>query len=84
MTRAIAPKAMNNREGFKMLRPKGKKGFCEGKGRVDDEMKSYERNSRFLVKPLEVMFRSDLDGSRFCEGEVCGWAIEWAMKELIV
>ena len=65
MTRAVTPKAMNNRERFKMLRTEGKKGFCKGEGRVDDEMEGYKRNSRLLVKPLEVVLRSYLDRSGF-------------------
>ena len=65
MTRAITPKAMNNREGFKMLRTEGKKGFRKGEGRVDDEMEGYKGNSRFFMKPLEVMLRPYLNRSRF-------------------
>ena len=56
MTRAVTPKAMNNRESFKMLRTKGEEGFCKSEGRMDDEMEGYERNSRLLMKPLEVVF----------------------------
>ena len=55
MTRAVTPKAMNNRERFEMLRTEGKKGFCKGEGRMDDEVKGYEGNPRLLVKPLEVV-----------------------------
>ena len=55
MTRAVTPKAMNNRERFKMLRSESKKGFGEGEGGVDDKMKGYKRNSRLLMKPLEVV-----------------------------
>ena len=51
---------------------------------MDDEVKGYKRNSRFLVKPLEVVLRSYLNRSRFCKGEVCGRTIEGAMKELVV
>ena len=67
MTRAVTPKAMYDREGFEMLRTKGEEGFCEGKGRVDDEMESYDGNPRLLVKPLKVVLRSYLNRSGFCE-----------------
>ena len=62
----------------------GEEGFCKGEGRVYDEVESYNRNSRLLMKPLKVVLRSYLDRSRFCEGEVCSRTIEGAMKELIV
>ena len=55
MTRAITPEAMNNRERFEMLRTKGEEGFCKGEGRMDNEMEGYERDSRLLMKPLEVV-----------------------------
>ena len=84
MTRAITPEAMNNRERFEMLRTKGEEGFCKGEGRMDDEVEGYYRDSRFFVKPLEVMLGSYLNGSRFREGEVCSRTIEGAMKELAV
>ena len=84
MTGTIAPKAMNNREGFEMLGTKGKEGFCERKGGVDNEMEGYKGNSGFSMKPLEVMFRSYLNRGRFCEGKVCGRTIEGAVKELVV
>ena len=84
MTRAVAPEAMNNRERFEMLRTKGEEGFCKGEGRVNDEMESYNRNSRFLMKPLKVMLGSYLNRSGFCEGKVCSRTIEGAMKELVV
>ena len=84
MTRAITPKAMDNGKRFKMLRTEGKEGFCKSKCRVDDEVKGYKGNSRFLVEPLEVMFRSHLDGSGFCEGEMGSRAIKGAMEELVV
>ena len=67
MARAVTPKAMNNRKRFEMLRTKGEEGFCKGEGGVDDEMESYDRDSRLLMKPLEVMFRSYLNRSGFCE-----------------
>ena len=79
MSRTVTPKAMNNREWFEMLRTKGKEGFCEGKGRVDDEVESYNGDSRLLVKPLKVVLRSYLNRSGFCEGEMCGRAIEGTM-----
>ena len=55
MTRAVTPKAMNNRERFEMLRTKGEEGFCKGEGRADDEVESYDRNSRLPMKPLKVV-----------------------------
>ena len=84
MTRAVTPKAMNDREGFKMLRAEGKKGFCKGESRVDNEMESYKGNSRLFMKPLEVVFRPYLNRSGFCEGKVCSRTIEGAMEELVV
>ena len=84
MTRTITPKTMDNGKRFKMLRTEGEEGFCKGECRVDDEVKGYKGNSRFLVEPLEVMFRSYLDGSGFSEGEVCSGAIKGAMEELVV
>ena len=84
MTRTVTPKAMNNRERFKMLRTKGEEGFSEGEGRMDDEMEGYKRNSRLLMKPLEVVLCSYLNRSGFCKREVCSGAIEGAMKELVV
>ena len=84
MTRTVTPKAMYNREGFEMLGTKGEEGFCECKGGMDDEVEDYNGDSRFLVKPLKVVFRSYLNRSRFCEGEVCSRAIESPMMELIV
>ena len=84
MVRAVTPKAMNNREWFEMLRAKGEEGFRKGEGGVDDEVKGYKGNSRFLVEPLEVMFRSYLDGSGFCEGEMGSRAIKGTMEELVV
>ena len=84
MTRAITPKTVNDREGLKMLRAEGKKRFCKGEGRVDDEMKGYEWNSSLLMKPLEVVLRSYLNRSGFGKGEVCGRTIEGAVKELVV
>ena len=47
-------------------------------------MKGYERNSRFLMKPLEIVLRSYLNRSGFCEGEVRSRTIEGMMKELVV
>ena len=79
MLRTITPKTMYNREGFEMLRSKGEEGFCKGKGRMDDEMESYNGDPGLLVKPLKVMLRSYLDRSGFGEGEVCSRAIEGAM-----
>ena len=79
MTRAIVPKTMDYGEGFEMDRSKGEEGFGEGKCGVDDEMKGYYRNPRFLMKPLEVMLRSYLEGSGFCEREICSRMIERAM-----
>ena len=79
MARTITPKAMDNGEGFEMLGPEGKEGFCECKGGVDEEMKGDDGNPRLLMKPLEVVLRSYLNRSRFHEGEVCGRAIEGAM-----
>ena len=79
MTRTIAPKAMDNREGFEMLGSEGKEGFCECKGGVDDEMKGDDGDPRLLMKPLKVMLRSYLNRSGFCKGEMCGRAMEGAM-----
>ena len=84
MTRTVAPKAMDNGKRFKMLRSKGKEGFCKSERRVDDKVKGYKRNSRFLVEPLEVMFRPHLDGSGFCEGEMGSRAIKGVVEELVV
>ena len=56
MTRAVTPKTMYNREGFEMLRTKGKEGFCEGESGMDNKVEGDDRNSRFLMKPLEVVF----------------------------
>ena len=84
MTRAVTPKAMNNREGFEMLGTKGEEGFCKGEGRMDDKVESYNRNSRFFMKPLKVMLGSYLNRSGFCEGKVCSRTIEGAMEELVV
>ena len=79
MSGTVTPKTVYNREGFEMLGPKREEGFCEGEGRVDDEMEGDNGNSRLFVKPLEVVLRSYLDRSGFCEGEVCGRVIEGAM-----
>ena len=46
---------------------------------MDDEMERYDRNSRFLVKPLKVVLRSYLNRSGFREGEMCSRAIEGAV-----
>ena len=75
---------MNNRERFEMLRSESEEGFCKGKSRMDNEMEGYKRNSRLFMKPLEVVLRSYLNRSGFCEGKVCGGAIEGTMKELVV
>ena len=84
MTRTVTPKAMNNREGFKMLRTEGEEGFCKCKGGVDDEVEGDDGNSGLLVKPLKVVLRSHLDGSRFCKGEVGSRAIKGPMVKLLV
>ena len=68
MTRAITPKTMDNRERFEMLRSKSEQGFCEGESGVDNKMESDNWNPRFLMKPLEVVFRPYLYRSRLCEG----------------
>ena len=79
MTRTVTPKTMYNREGFEMLRTKGEEGLCEGESGMDDEMEGYDGNSRLFVKPLKVVFRSYLNRSGFCEGEVCSRVIERTM-----
>ena len=79
MTRAVTPKAMYNREGFEMLRPEGEEWFCEGESRMDNKVECDDRNPRFLMKPLEVVFRPYLNRSGFCEGEVRSRTIERAM-----
>ena len=79
MSRTITPKAVDYREGFEMLGTEGKEGFCECKGGVDDKMECDDGNPRLLVKPLKVVLRSYLNRSGFCEGEVCGRAIERTM-----
>ena len=84
MTRTVAPKAMYNREGFKVLGSKGKEGFGECKGGVDDKMEGDYGNPRLLVKPLEVVLRPYLDRSRFCKREMGGGAIEGPMVKLFV
>ena len=84
MTRAITPKTVNDREGFGMDGTKGEKGLAEGEGGVNNEVKGNQGNSRLLVKPLEVVLRSYLNGSRFCEGEVGSRAIESPMIKLVV
>ena len=75
---------MYNRKGFEMLGAEGKEGFCGCKGRMDDEMEGDDGNPRLLVKPLKVVLRSYLDGSRFCKGEVDSGAIEGPMVKLLV
>ena len=84
MTRAVTPKAVYSGEGFEMLRTEGKEGFSKCKGGVDDEMECDDGNPRFLMKPLEVVLRSYLDRSGFCEGEMGSRAIKGAMEELVV
>ena len=49
MARAITPEAMDDREGFEMNGTKGKKGFAECKGGMDNEVEGYYGNPRFLV-----------------------------------
>ena len=79
MTRTIAPKAMDNREGFEMLGSECKEGFGECKGGMNDKVKGNDGNPRLLVKPLKVVLQSYLDRSGFCKGEVCGRTIEGTM-----
>ena len=79
MTKTVTPKTVDDREGFKMLRSKSEEGFCKGEGGVDNKMEGDDRNSRFLMKPLEVMFGSYLNRSGFCEGEMGSRALERAM-----
>ena len=84
MTRTVTPQAMDNGKRLKMLRTEGEERFSKSECRVDDEVKGYKGNPRFLVEPLEVVFRSYLDGSGFCEGEMCSGTIKGAMEELVV
>ena len=79
MTRTITPKAMYNRKGFKVLRTESEERFSESKGGVDNKMEGYKGNPRFFMKPLKVMLRSYLNGSRFGKGKVGGRTIERAM-----
>ena len=41
MMRAITPKAVDNREWFKMDEAEGKEGFSKGEGMVDDKVESH-------------------------------------------
>ena len=82
MVRAITPKAMDDREGFEMNGTKGKKGFTECKGRMDNEVEGYYGNPRFLVEPLEVMFCPYLNRGGFGEREMGSRAIEGTMMKL--
>ena len=84
MTRTITPKTMYNREVFEMLRTEGEEGFCECKCGVDNEVECNNGNPRLLVKPLEIVLCSYLNGSRFGKGEVGSWAIEGPMVKLFV
>ena len=65
MTRAVTPEAMDDRKGFEMDRAESKKGFPKGESRVDDEVEGYQRNPRFLMDPLEVVFNPYLNRSGF-------------------
>ena len=47
-------------------------------------MEGYEGNSRLLMKPLKVVLRSYLNGSRFCKGKVGGRVIKGPMIKLFV
>ena len=84
MSGTVTPKTMYNREGFKMLGTEGKEGLGECKGGMDDKVEGYYGNPRFLMKPLEVVFSSYLERSRFCKGEIGGGLIEGAMMKLFV
>ena len=79
MSGTITPKAMDDREWFKMDGAECKKGFSKCECRVDNEMESDYRNPRFLMEPLKVVFCSHLDRSGFCKGEVGSRTIEGAM-----
>ena len=84
MTRAVTPKAVDDRERFEMDGSEGKKGFAECKCRMDDEVESYYRDSGLFMKPLEVVLRPYLNRSGFGEGEVGSGAIEGTMIKLSV
>ena len=84
MSRTITPKAVNDGEGFKVDGTEGKKGFSKGECRVDDKMECYYRNPGFLMEPLEVVLRSHLNRSGFCEREMGSGAIEGTMVKLAV
>ena len=75
---------MDDREGFEMNGTKGKKGFAECKGRMDDEMEGYYGNPRFFVEPLEVVLCPYLNRSGFGKGKMGSRTIEGAVVELVV
>ena len=41
MTRTVAPKTMDNGEGFEVNRTEGEEGFPKGEGGMDDEVECY-------------------------------------------
>ena len=82
--RTVTPKAMYDREGFEMLGTKGEERLCKSKGGMDNEVKGDNGDSGLLVKPLEVVLRSYLNRSRFCEGEMGSRTIERSVIKLVV
>ena len=79
MTGTIAPQAMYDRKGFKVLRTESEERFSESKGGVDNKMEGYKGNPRFFMKPLKVMLGSYLDRSGFGKRKVGGRTIERTM-----
>ena len=82
VSRAIVPEDVDNGEVLQVHPRDFKVGFREGEGGVDDDMDGNNGKGRVYFSPLEIMFRTNLDGRRGGEAEGDDGAVNRKMSKL--